>query len=152
MLTPSKRHGGVVSRVLTCLAAIATIFAPRPAPADGASAGAVVAVCGRHRLEIARGAVFVDGRRVSPSARDVRVLAPLACRSDGTAVAWVERGDGETRLLVLPAMERHTDALPWRLPFVASDDRVFWATRTRVVVGPSLLAPRAVASWSESAR
>jgi hypothetical protein len=29
---------------------------------------------------------------------------------------------------------------------------VFWAARNRVIVGPSLLAPRAVASWSEDRR
>jgi hypothetical protein len=67
-------------------------------------------------------------------------------------VAWIERGDGETRLVVLTSMEGRTDVLPWRLPFAVSDDQVFWAARTRVVVGPSLLAPRAVASWTETAR
>jgi hypothetical protein len=152
MVTPSKRHGRVLfGLVTTCLAALATTLVSRPAPA-GVGTGTAVSACGRHRLEVARGAVFVDGRRVSPAARDVHVLAPPTCRSDGSALAWLERGDGEIRLLVLPAMERHTDALPWRLASVASDDQVFWATRTRVVVGPSLLAPRAVASWSESVR
>ena len=32
---------------------------------------------------------------------------------------------------------------------VSNDDRVFWAGDRRVVVGPAVLAPRAIATWSE---
>jgi hypothetical protein len=35
------------------------------------------------------------------------------------------------------------------LPVVSTDDRVFWAGDRRVVVGPAVLEPRAIATWSE---
>jgi len=35
------------------------------------------------------------------------------------------------------------------LPVVSTDDRVFWAGDRRVVVGPAVLAPRAIATWWE---
>jgi hypothetical protein len=34
-------------------------------------------------------------------------------------------------------------------PGVSTDDRVFWAGDRHVVVGPAVLAPRAIATWSE---
>jgi hypothetical protein len=42
------------------------------------------------------------------------------------------RSRGEARLVVVPDL-----------------DRVFWAGDRRVVVGPAVLAPRAIATWSE---
>jgi len=153
MAIARKRKG--VCQALTWLVLATTTLDPDQSGAgerDDMAPARAVSACGRHSLEIARGALFVDGRRVHPANRTVDVLARPTCRSDGRAVAWIERGDGETRLLVLTEMEGRTDALPWRLPFVASGDHVFWAARTRVVVGPSLLAPRAVASWTESPR
>jgi hypothetical protein len=105
--------------------------------------------CGRHTWEVSRGAVLVDGRRVNPAGGAVTVLAPPTCRADGTALAWIERRDGETRLVVLPEMDQRSEPLPWPLPFVVTNDHVFWASQTKVVVGPSMLAPRAVASFEK---
>jgi hypothetical protein len=153
--TPSEHHRRILPAVLIALAALTITCVPHLARAHERGNDVrehAVSECGRHKLEVTSGAVLVDGRRVNPSARVVEVLTSPTCRSDGRAVAWIERRDGELRLVVLPEMERQTDALPWPLPFVASNDQVFWATSTRVVVGPSLLAPRAVASWSESLR
>jgi hypothetical protein len=105
--------------------------------------------CGRHVVRVSAGAVFVDGRRVHPSDGSVYVLTPPAWRRDGRALAWLERRDGETRLVVLPDVGRGADPLPWTLPAPAGRDQVFWTGPNRVVVGPDVLAPRAVASWSE---
>jgi hypothetical protein len=112
----------------------------------------VVSPCGRHVVEVARGAVFVDGRRVHPDSGSVYLMAPPTWRRDGRALAWLERGEGETRLVVVPELGAHLEALPWALPVVSPDDQIFWAGANRVVVGPALLSPRAVASWTASAR
>jgi hypothetical protein len=53
------------------------------------------------------------------------------------------------RLVVVPDLDGAPDPLPWPLPGVSTDDRVFWAGDGRVVVGPAVLAPRAIATWSE---
>ncbi len=105
--------------------------------------------CGRHVVSVTGGAVFVDGRRVHPDTGSVYVLAAPIWRSDGGAVAWLERGDGETRLVVMPEFARGAKALPWSLPAVTAADQVFWAGTNRVVIGPGLLQPRAVASWTD---
>ncbi len=109
----------------------------------------VTSPCGRHVVSVVGGAVFVDGRRVHPDTGSVYVLVPPIWRRDGGAVAWLERGDGETRLVVMPEMGRATQALPWSLPAATAADQVFWAGSNRVVIGPGLLQPRAVASWTE---
>jgi hypothetical protein len=108
----------------------------------------VVSPCGRHVATVAAGAVFVDGRRIHPTTGSVHVLAPPIWRRDGGAVAWLERGDGETRLVVLPEMARGASALPWALPVLTSSDQLFWAGPNRVVIGPGLLQPRAIATWT----
>lgn len=105
--------------------------------------------CGRHQVRVERGLVFVDGRAVRPRDGAVYVVAAPTWRSDGGAVAWVERGAGETRLVVLPDLRPGTDALTWELPTWPSGDRVSWAGHKKVVVGPQMLQPRAVASWSD---
>jgi hypothetical protein len=105
--------------------------------------------CGRHVVEVARGAVLIDGRRVRSPDGDVFVVAPPTWRRDGSALAWIERSRGEARLVVVPDLDGAPDPLPWTLPAVSSADRVFWAGDRRVVVGPAVLAPRAIATWSE---
>jgi len=110
---------------------------------------AVVSPCGRHAVEVARGVVLVDGRRVHPARGSVYLLAPPTWRSDGRAVAWIERGEGVVRLVVVPDVDAAAEALPWSLPTVTRADQIFWDGPRRVVVGPALLAPRAVASWTE---
>jgi hypothetical protein len=109
----------------------------------------LVSPCGRHVVEVARGAVLIDGRRVRGSDGGVFVMAPPTWRQDGSALAWIERSRGEARLVVVPDLDAGPDPLPWTLPAVSTDDRVFWAGPRRVVVGPAMLAPRAVATWSE---
>jgi hypothetical protein len=105
--------------------------------------------CGRHVVRVSAGAVFVDGRRVHPGDGSVYVLTRPTWRRDGRALAWLERHEGETRLVVLPQVDTGATPLPWTLPTLTARDHVFWAGPNRVVVGPDLLAPRAVASWSE---
>jgi hypothetical protein len=101
--------------------------------------------CGRHLVEIDGGAVFVDGRRIHPALGSVEVLSDPAWRSDGNAVAWLERASGETRLVVLPDISG--EPLAWPLPRALGRERLHWAGTTRIVVGPEELAPLAIASW-----
>jgi hypothetical protein len=109
----------------------------------------VTSPCGRHVVEVVGGAVLIDGRRVRPSEDSVFVVAPPTWRRDGSALAWIERSRGESRLVVVPDLDAGRDTLPWTLPVVSSDDRVFWAGPQRVVVGPAVLAPRAIATWTD---
>jgi hypothetical protein len=107
---------------------------------------------GQHVVAVSRGGVYVDGRRVHASGGDVQVLTAPIWRADGNAVAWTERGrgDGETRLVVVSQVGRGgAEPMVWPLPRIADQDRVHWSGLTKVVVGPSLLEPRAVANWSE---
>ena len=109
----------------------------------------IASPCGRHVAEVIGGAVFIDGRRVRAADGQAFVVAPPTWRRDGRAVAWLERSHGEARLVVVPALDESTEAMPWTLPMVSTDDRVFWAGPRRVVVGPAVLNPRAIASWPE---
>jgi hypothetical protein len=109
----------------------------------------VASPCGRHVAEVIGGAVFIDGRRVRSTQGQAFVVAPPTWRRDGRAVAWLERSRGEARLVVVPALDESQDPMPWTLPAVSTDDRVFWAGPRRVVVGPEMLSPRAIASWPE---
>ena len=111
--------------------------------------GPVVSPCGRHVVEVVGGAVRIDGRRVRSSEDSVFVIAPPSWRRDGSALAWIERSRGEARLVVVPDLDTGSDTLPWTLPAVSPDDRVFWAGPKRVIVGPAVLAPRAIATWTE---
>jgi hypothetical protein len=104
---------------------------------------------GRHVVEVRDGGVFVDGKRIHPSDGTVYVLGAPTFRSDGGAVAWLERNGGETRLVVVPELGRRSEPLPWTLPALRADAQIFWAGVNRVVVGPELLAPIAVASWTD---
>lgn len=109
----------------------------------------VASPCGRHVAEVIGGAVYVDGRRVRTSEGSVYVLAPPIWRRDGRAVAWIERSRGEARVVVIDGVDDRVAPLPLTLPAVAADDRVFWAGPQRIVIGPALLAPRAVATWEQ---
>lgn len=108
--------------------------------------------CGRHYVDVVGGVVFVDGRRVHPGAGPVYLVSRPAWRRDGQAVAWVERREGSAsqQLVVVPTLDGHPEPLPWDLPSVSPEDQIFWAGPRRVVVGPALLVPRAVATWTES--
>lgn len=108
----------------------------------------IASPCGRHVAEVIGGGVFVDGRRVRVADGNAFVIAPPTWRKDGGAVAWVERSNGEARLVVTE-LEDGSPPMPWTLPGATSDDRVFWAGPRRVVVGPAILAPRAIASWAD---
>jgi hypothetical protein len=109
----------------------------------------VASPCGRHVAEVIGGAVYVDGRRVRTADGNVFVLAPPIWRRDGRAVAWIERSNGEARVVVIDGVDDRAAPLPLTLPAVAADDRVFWAGPQRLVIGPALLAPRAVATWDQ---
>jgi hypothetical protein len=112
----------------------------------------VTSPCGKHYVDVVGGVVFVDGRRVHPSSGAVFVVSPPAWRRDGQAVAWVERREGSKtpELVVVPALDGSPEVMPWTLPSVSPEDQIFWAGPRRVVVGPALLVPRAVATWTES--
>ncbi len=103
--------------------------------------------CGRHLVEIDGGAVFVDGRRVHPTLGSVEVLSEPAWRSDGGALAWLERASGETRLVVLTELSQKAEPLAWPLPRALGYERIYWAAPTRIVVGPEELQPLAIATW-----
>jgi hypothetical protein len=109
----------------------------------------VVSPCGRHVVEVAAGAVFLDGQRVRSPDGGAFVIVPPIWRRDGRALAWIERSRGQARLVVLPAVDDGAELLPWSLPGVSPDDQIFWAGPRRVVVGPAMLVPRAVATWTE---
>jgi hypothetical protein len=109
----------------------------------------VASPCGRHVVEVVAGSVLIDGRRVRSSEDSVFLVAPPTWRRDGSALAWIERSRGEARLVVVPDLDAGPETLPWTLPAVSSDDRVFWAGPQRVVVGPAVLAPRAIATWTD---
>ena len=110
----------------------------------------VASPCGRHVAEVIGGSVFIDGRRVRALEGAGFVLAPPTWRRDGGAVAWIERRAGQARLVVVPGIDDGSDPMPWMLPVVSREDRVFWAGPRRVVVGPEILAPRAIASWTDN--
>lgn len=102
--------------------------------------------CGRHVARMERGVVLVDDRPVGQG--PVFLVGTFAWRSDGGALAWVERGEAGTRLVVLPELGRNTSPIAWDLPpALSAGDRIGWAGPQRVVLGPELLSPRAVASW-----
>lgn len=103
--------------------------------------------CGLHTVEVEAGVVIVDGRRVHPSAGAVELLGAPTWRGDGRALAWLERGGGETRLVVLPDLAPSSEPMAWPVPHALSRDRVHWVASNRVVIGPEALQPRAVASW-----
>ena len=105
--------------------------------------------CGRHRFEVVRGAIFVNGRQIHPDAPSVHILSAPAWRGDGDALAWLERDGAETRLLVLPTLVGSAEPLAWALPSALGADRVHFGGATRVVVGPELLQPHAVATWTD---
>jgi hypothetical protein len=169
--------GMAVSNKSLWLAVAATIVLPSKArarvPSPGAAAGGgkpaqrqgrrretrapqtmsrVTSPCGRHHLDVVAGVVFVDGHRVHPESGAVYLVAPPSWRRDGRAVAWVERREGSAtpQLVVVPALDGHPEPMPWALPSVSPEDQIFWAGPQRVVVGPALLVPRAVATWTES--
>jgi hypothetical protein len=112
----------------------------------------VMSPCGRHYVDVVAGVVFIDGQRVHPTSGAVYLLAPPSWRRDGRAVAWVERQEGAAspQLVIIPAVDGRPEPMPWTLPSVSSEDQIFWAGPQRVVVGPALLVPHAVASWTES--
>jgi len=112
----------------------------------------VVSPCGGHVVEVIGGAVFVDGRRIHTSTGSVYVVAPPTWSRDGRALAWVERNESSlsAQLIVMPSVGRDAEPMPWTLPSISFDDQIFWAGPRRVVVGPALLVPRAVATWTES--
>jgi hypothetical protein len=110
---------------------------------------AVRSPSGHHVVEVDGGAVYLDGRCVHPEVGVVHVLSAPIFRSDSDAVAWVERGGGGTRLVVLPQLSSDAPAIAWPLPRALGQDRLHWAEANRVIVGPDLLQPRAVASWTE---
>jgi hypothetical protein len=134
---------------LAIAAAASTLAGPAPAFARGRAAAArVAAPGGRHVIEIVGSAILLDGRRVPrPSAGAEVVVAPH-WRSDGGAVAWIEREGTQVRLLVVPALAGPVQPLSWDLPAFAGGERIFWTGPSRISVGPALLKPRIVASWS----
>jgi hypothetical protein len=139
-----------MERLCSLLGLVLAATLALPASASARGSARVVSPCGRHVLAMARGQALVDGRPVWRTRDQSRMVSRPVWRRDGGAVAWVERDGAETRLVIISQIGRSPGAVPWPLPALASRDRVFWAGSNRVVVGPHLLAPRAVASWTET--
>src|SRR6188472_575535 len=76
---------------------------------------------GRHVVEVIGGSVYVDGRRVRRCEGDVYVLARPIWRRDGRAVAWLERSNGQARVVVIDGVDSRVAPLPLTLPAVAAD-------------------------------
>lgn len=112
----------------------------RPPPA--------VSHCGRHVVEVARGAVRLDGEAMGPSGEEVEMVVAPTWRRDCGSVAWVEMLGTERRLIVVPTIGAGAQSLSWALPPTAGDERIFWVGRSRIAVGVAMLQPRATASWS----
>jgi hypothetical protein len=141
-VSPLRRTAALLALVTAapaCAAAHAAGRRPRPVAAARAHGG-------RHVVAVRAGAVLVDGRPVHAEAA---LLTGPTWRADGDAVAWTERAGAETHLVVLPRLSDDTEPLVWPLPGTLAAERVHWAGATRVVVGPAVLEPRAVVSWSE---
>lgn len=108
----------------------------------------VVSRCGRHLVEVVRGAVRLDGVPLESRGDQVEILVVPAWRRDCGAVAWVELQGKERRLIVFPSIGAGVQSLSWALPPTAGDERIFWVGRSRIAVGVAMLQPRAMASWS----
>jgi len=105
--------------------------------------------CGRHFFELADCVVAIDGWHVGRDT-NVRMIGTPVWRSDGDAVAWIERVTDGIRLVVVPALRRTpADPMTWPLPLALAREAISWSTASRVSIGPTALAPRAVASWIE---
>jgi hypothetical protein len=155
MVIPSKAQARAASTKSTSSASPVQRQGRRLAKRGPQTLPRVVSPCGGHVAEVVDGAVFVDGRRVrtsSSGAGPVYLVAPPTWRRDGRALAWVERSSGSrsVQLIVIPSVGGEPEPMPWTLPSVSADDQIFWAGPRRVVVGPALLVPRAVATWTES--
>jgi len=132
------------------LAATPATAAPSPSRLSSIRVSdAQVSPCGRHTLSVRGGAVFVDGRRVHRPGERVQVTALPVWRQDGAAVAWTERTSVGARLAVVVDVAKPDAPMFWSIPSPASEDHLAWAGPHRVVVGNNILAPRAVASWTE---
>jgi hypothetical protein len=108
----------------------------------------VVSRCGRHVVEIERGAVRLDGKPLPSRGPEVELLVAPAWRRGCSAVAWVDRRGTERRLMVVPSMGPAAEALSWALPPTRDQERIFWVGANRIAVGVAMLQPRAMASWS----
>jgi hypothetical protein len=107
-----------------------------------------VSHCGRHVVEVARGAVRLDGETMGMSGDEVEMVVAPTWRRDCGSVAWVELRGTERRLVVVPTIGAGAQSLSWALPPGAGDERIFWVGRSRIAVGVAMLQPRAMASWS----
>jgi hypothetical protein len=104
--------------------------------------------CGRHVVETGRGPVRLDGRVLSATGADVRILVAPAWRRGCSAVAWVDLRGTERHLMVVPSIGAGAEMLSWTLPPTIGDERIFWVGRNRIAVGVAMLQPRAMANWS----
>jgi hypothetical protein len=139
--------------VLALFMAIPLTVIPRAAQAASIDkafrrAPAEVFRCRRHVVEVAQGAVRLDGEPVESSGGEVEMVIAPTWRRDCGSVAWVEQQGTERRLIVVPTIGEGAQSLSWALPPRAGDERIFWVGRSRIAVGVAMLQPRAMASWS----
>lgn len=99
-------------------------------------------------VQFVTGSVRVDDEVVASGASGVEIAIAPSWRHDCRSVAWVERRGTDRQLVVIPTVGRGGQSLHWVLPPAAEDDHIFWVGRSRISVGPVLLKPRAIASWS----
>lgn len=125
---------------------LATGFAHATAPAALAAAPSTQR-CGTHALILGKQVVF-DGKPIARADNAPVFLGRPAWRADCAGVAWIERSEGVTSLVVLTASGVDVDVRSWSLPRVAMGDRIFWADAKTVTVGEHVLKPRVIARWA----
>jgi hypothetical protein len=94
----------------------------------------------------ADGRVRLDGHHVLN--REGQLLGVPVWRRDSRALAFLQRSPHGLQLHVLPDLET-VRPLVWTIPaLVERQLHLFWIAAQRVGVGPAVLMPRVVVSWT----
>jgi hypothetical protein len=93
--------------------------------------------------------LWVNGKQVWPRSGYTHFRGDLVWSPNGTALTFVDLPGSGARLVVLVEFNDSNGDLTWPLPKDAIDPglRLFWASDTKVVIGPSALTPKFAAGW-----